>query len=148
MNTVDALNALGKALLGDNYTPGVGRTDAETIDDIAKAVSENPIGGGGSGSGGGVIFIEHKTSSEGSWYEGTTIDPGLGAEDLLKYIWCIIMPVSGGDTWTPTPPAIPIQQSSEDTIEILVSVIEGEQNVEVPVFYHKDTGVIKSRVSD
>lgn len=143
MNTVEALNVLGKALCGDSFEVKPGLTDAETILEIAKNYS-----GGGSGSGGGVIFIESKTSSEGSWYEGTTIDPGLGAEDLLKYIWCIIMPVSGGDTWTPTPPAIPIQQSSEDTIEILVSVIEGEQNVEVPVFYHKDTGVIKSRVSD
>ena len=36
-NTVEALNTLGKSLLGDNYTPKPGLTDAETINEIAKA---------------------------------------------------------------------------------------------------------------
>lgn len=38
--TVDALNALGKSLLGDNYTPKPGLTDAETINEIAKAAED------------------------------------------------------------------------------------------------------------
>jgi len=140
MNTVEALKNLYKTMSGKDWPYDPNPTDAEVIDKIAAD-------GNAGGSGGGVIFIEHKTGSEGSWYEGTTIDPGLGVEDLLKYTWCSIMPITT-DCWAPFMPAIPIQQSSEDTIKVFVSVIEGEQNVEVPVFYHKDTGVIKSLVSD
>ena len=50
MNTVDALNKLGAALLGDSYESKVGLTDAETIESIADQVKEagglNPGGGG------------------------------------------------------------------------------------------------------
>lgn len=45
MNTVDALNVLGKALCGDSFEVKPGLTDAETILEIAK----NYTGGGGSG---------------------------------------------------------------------------------------------------
>ena len=38
--TVDALNALGKALCGDSFEVKPGRTDAETIFEIAKGVEE------------------------------------------------------------------------------------------------------------
>lgn len=46
MNTVEALNALGKALCGDSFEVKPGLTDAETIVEIAKNYS-----GGGSGGG-------------------------------------------------------------------------------------------------
>lgn len=114
--------------------------------DIITAEKLNNMENGIANAGNGVIFIEHKTSSEGSWWEGTTIDPGLGVEDLLKYTWCVIMPMPD-DCWTPTPPAIPIQPHnediSEDTIEIYVAV---DPQSSTSLFYYKDTGVIKSRV--
>lgn len=43
MNTVEALNVLGKALCGDSFEVKPGLTDAETILEIAK----NYTGGGG-----------------------------------------------------------------------------------------------------
>ena len=52
MNTVDALNVLGKALCGDSFEVKPGLTDAETILEIAKNYE-----GGGSGSGGGSIPV-------------------------------------------------------------------------------------------
>ena len=45
MNTVDALNVLGKALCGDSFEVKPGLTDAETILEIAK----NYTGGSGGG---------------------------------------------------------------------------------------------------
>ena len=48
MNTVEALNVLGKALCGDSFEVKPGLTDAETILEIAKNYT-----GGGSGGGGG-----------------------------------------------------------------------------------------------
>ena len=122
------------------------KTNWNTGDVITADKLNNIQNGIANNSGGGVIFIEPKTSSEGSWWEGTTIDPGLGVEDLLKYTWCVIMPMPD-DCWTPTPPAIPIQPHnediSEDTIEIYVAV---DPQSSTSLFYYKDTGVIKSRV--
>lgn len=83
MNTVEALNALGKALLGDNYTPSVGRTDAETIYDIAKAVSENPIGGGGSSTEPRVIWLDHTEDNY------MFLSAGLTWEDFVGSYICL-----------------------------------------------------------
>ena len=52
MNTVDALNVLGKALCGDSFEVKPGLTDAETILEIAKNYKA-PEGGG---SGGGLTY--------------------------------------------------------------------------------------------
>jgi len=53
MNTVDALNVLGKALCGDSFEVKPGLTDAETILEIAK----NYSGGSGGGEGGGSADV-------------------------------------------------------------------------------------------
>ena len=82
MNTVDALNALGKALCGDSFEVKPGLTDAETILEIAK----NYEGGSGSGSGGGsgrrVIYLEDLPRSadlNATW----DYEKGLALSDLI-----------------------------------------------------------------
>ena len=74
MNTVDALNELGKALLGYSYTENIGLTDAETIKSIADQVKAagglNP-GGGGSGTDFPfpIIVIEDYEVTSHTWEE-------------------------------------------------------------------------------
>lgn len=53
MNTVDALNVLGKALCGDSFEVKPGLTDAETILEIAK----NYEGGGSGGSEEPILLV-------------------------------------------------------------------------------------------
>ena len=76
MNTVDALNVLGKALCGDSFEVKPGLTDAETILEIAKNYT------GGSGSGSGLVVKMKINMTDGT----LTADPliaGLSLTDLL-----------------------------------------------------------------
>ena len=90
MNTVDALNVLGKALCGDSFEVKPGLTDAETILEIAKNYE------GGSGGGGGAKIIELTLSEQGGVYEGT-IDSGLEPEyiRILTSICCRLIAAMG-----------------------------------------------------
>ena len=60
MNTVDALNVLGKALCGDSFEVKPGLTDAETILEIAKNYS-----GGGGGSFLPVVKLSYTATYSG-----------------------------------------------------------------------------------
>ena len=78
MNTVDALNELGKALLGDSYEQKIGLTDAETIQNIAAQVEEagglSPSGGDDSGSDTTSPFIELAMDYDTGNISGYTFD--------------------------------------------------------------------------
>lgn len=83
MNTVEALNVLGKALCGDSFEVKPGLTDAETILEIAK----NYSGGGSEGeSGGGVRIIDFDALQPAS--DGTQgaaqYEPGLTLTDFAN----------------------------------------------------------------
>lgn len=77
MNTVEALNVLGKALCGDSFEVKPGLTDAETILEIAKNYE-----GGGSGSGGGRV-IEMPMDGWGSGVE-IVYESGLAPSDFVN----------------------------------------------------------------
>lgn len=72
MNTVEALNVLGKALCGDSFEVKPGLTDAETILEIAKNYT-----GGGSGGGGDSVRIIDITDFDSAGEPIGTIEPGL-----------------------------------------------------------------------
>lgn len=72
MNTVEALNVLGKALCGDSFEVKPGLTDAETILEIAKNYS-----GGGSGSSKIHVTATHGTNK---------IAKDLTEDDLLNMV--------------------------------------------------------------
>ena len=72
MNTVEALNVLGKALCGDSFEVKPGLTDAETILEIAKNYS-----GGGSGSSKTYVTATYGTNK---------IAKDLTEDDLLNMI--------------------------------------------------------------
>lgn len=77
MNTVDALNVLGKALCGDSFEVKPGLTDAETILEIAK----NYSGGGGETGSGRVIEMPID-----NWGGGAEIvyETGLAPSDFVN----------------------------------------------------------------
>ena len=77
MNTVDSLNKFGKALLGNDYVPDAGKTDADAILDIAKGVKAK----GGVGSGVPIYDLEYNPESEIT-YSGT-IRAGLTPGDFV-----------------------------------------------------------------
>lgn len=83
MNTVDALNVLGKALCGDSFEVKPGLTDAETILEIAK----NYTGGSGSDSGSDSGGCDIKTvtvtfaSDSGTYF----VTDGLTWEELTSH---------------------------------------------------------------
>lgn len=84
MNTVDSLNKFGKALCGDAYVPSIGRTDAETIDDIATQLAKD----GPPSSSRRIFDISEIDSSP---YE-VTIEAGLSLSDLGTCIFCFRKP--------------------------------------------------------
>lgn len=61
MNTVDALNVLGKALCGDSFEVKPGLTDAETILEIAK----NYTGGSGGSESSTIVIVARDGSGPG-----------------------------------------------------------------------------------
>ena len=75
MNTVEALNVLGKALCGDSFEVKPGLTDAETILEIAKNYE-------GGGAGGGRV-IEMPIDSWGSGIE-IVYESGLAPSDFVN----------------------------------------------------------------
>ena len=79
MNTVDALNVLGKALCGDSFETKPGLTDAETILEIAKNYS--------GGSGGGHEIIMHISVGEPITFD--PLEPGLTVKDLINATWVV-----------------------------------------------------------
>lgn len=104
MNTVDALNVLGKALCGDSFEVKPGLTDAETILEIAK----NYEGGGSSGSESKRIVELHFDVSLAA--EVGQTDTGLTPTDLADLTIvkdggeCVVplkvVPRSGGTQYT------------------------------------------------
>ena len=73
MNTVEALNVLGKALCGDSFEVKPGLTDAETILEIAK----NYSGSGGESGGGESPIVDIVL---GEWDES-------GAAMVTSHTW-------------------------------------------------------------
>lgn len=112
MNTVDALNVLGKALCGDSFEVKPGLTDAETILEIAKNYE-------GGGSGGGGKMIELTLSEQGGVYEGT-IDPGLEPEYFVGAWVKLIDLVPEGGPYVDYAPIneVPYQDTDEYLLQI------------------------------
>lgn len=106
MNTVEALNALGKALCGDSFEVKPGLTDAETILEIAKGYS----GGSGSGGGGGralyvnrvmeaaVPYTEDPAALDWDSPSAYFIGKGLSAEDIALMTPCYEFSNEDGET--------------------------------------------------
>ena len=91
MNTVDALNKLGKALCGDSFEVKPGLTDAETIMEIAKNYE-----GGGSGGGESVDLPFYTIKVD---VDRTVLDGGISKYEVVSHTWeelCAMMVTSQG----------------------------------------------------
>lgn len=138
MNTVDALNVLGKALCGDSFETKPGLTDAETILEIANQY-EAPQGGG-SGSGGPVIKL--KTNMADST---TTADPlvaGLSLTDLSGAT--LEMYLTGGDVEHLSAICKPsiVAEAANNVIQLTSFTFGPNGLTPLVLDYNSDTGVV------
>ena len=86
MNTVDALNVLGKALCGDSFEVKPGLTDAETILEIAKNYTGDSGSGGGEGGSDTFLIKFTPSESEGTYETDVSFDEIVSATTIGKTI--------------------------------------------------------------
>lgn len=143
MNTVDALNVLGKALCGDSFEVKPGLTDAETILEIAKNYEGGSGSGGGSDADGLVIralnTYDSKTGNTTIEYEQTAV--GLGLDQLFGASVRIFM--DSWDTLWSLARVMRVDSTIGGDAIILHYAMDQESNTEGKCLYFPDSGEIE-----